>query len=240
MAEGRYVLVFHEDLIANFPQVWDSDRLLATWLRLLALADKLWPSPAELPRGVSPAAVKSLTEAGLLDVLPKHRFTVRGLDAWRKRKQDAARNAAETRWGNAEGNADSNATGNALPSPKAMPRTDAGAHPQSGPRSGAGNGLGSPELGVGREDPEWPAMVWLAEHRATITEGSRLHQRLIRLCEKHTAPVVIRAMAALGDDREANQYVLGADNELNPIPQRMSAAERQEAEKAELLEKIRG
>ena len=73
-------------------------------------------------------------------------------------------------------------------------------------------------IGVARDDPEWPAMVWLGEHRASIPEGGGLHRKLIRLCEKHGAQKVIRAMAELGDNLEAGQYVLGADNALNPIP----------------------
>ena len=91
--------------------------------------------------------------------------------------------------------------------------------------SGVGSGAGGrtrPDpivaYGVGTGDPEWPAMVWLSEHRVPITEGGGLHRKLIRLCEKHGAQTVIRSMAALGDKLEANQYVLGADNALNPIP----------------------
>lgn len=106
MAEGRFVLVYHEDLIANFPDVWDDDRLLATWLRLFALADKLWPTPAELPRGVSDATVRRLAKSGLLDLVSKHRYTVRGLDAKRNAASNAASNAARTRWGNAASNAE--------------------------------------------------------------------------------------------------------------------------------------
>jgi hypothetical protein len=134
MADGRFVLVYHEDLIANFPDVWDNDRLLATWLRLLALADKLWPTPAELPRAVSTASVKALADAGLIALLPKHRFVVRGLDAVRKRRKDAASTAANHRWGNANGNAVSNANGNA----KTMPtRPD---HIKTRPDQSSANG----------------------------------------------------------------------------------------------------
>lgn len=105
MAEGRYVLVYHEDLIANFAEVWDDDRVLATWLRLLANADKLWPSPAELPRGAKPSIVKQLVSVELIELLPNHRYKVRGLDAQRQRRSDVARNAASNRWSNAESNA---------------------------------------------------------------------------------------------------------------------------------------
>lgn len=97
----------------------------------------------------------------------------------------------------------------------------------------SGEGFGE---GVGRGDPEWPAMVWLAQHKAAISEGSKLHLRLTRLVEKHGGPAVIRAMAALGDGMEANQYVLGADNALNPIPsgRRETPAESKAREIADL------
>lgn len=97
--------------------------------------------------------------------------------------------------------------------------------------------------GVGSDDPEWAAMVWLAEHRASISEGSKLHLRLIRLVEKHGVQSVIRSMASLGTDLEANQYILGADNALNPIPtvRRLSPAEQKKQEiedyKAAIAEK---
>lgn len=116
MAEGRFVLVFHEDLIANYGAVWDDDRALATWLRLIALADKQWPSPAEMPRAAKASIVRALVAAGLIEELPNHRYKVRGLDAQRQRKADAARNAAGIRWGNApsnpKGNANQSGSGN--------------------------------------------------------------------------------------------------------------------------------
>lgn len=237
MADGRYVLVYHEDLIANFPQVWDDDKALATWLRLLALADKLWPSPAEMPRGVSATAVKVLTGCGLVEHLPRHRFRIRGLDSQRQRRVDAAKNAAAGRWGNADSNTGSNADGNAPASPKAMPHTDTDARPQSGLSYGDGNVSSGVRSGEGGSEPEWPVLVWLAEHKATVTpNGGKLHQRLIRLAEKHGAGVVIKVMAGLGDGLEANQYILGADNALNPIP---TGKPDPEKTRAEAEEKVR-
>jgi hypothetical protein len=109
MAEGSFVRVFHEDLVANYDAIWSDDRSLATWLRLLARADKLWPSPAELPQGVSRTALQKLVDAELVDILPHHRYRVRGLDAQRNAQSNAARNAARIRWGNADGNATGNA-----------------------------------------------------------------------------------------------------------------------------------
>jgi hypothetical protein len=70
-----------------------------------------------------------------------------------------------------------------------------------------------------RDEPEWPVLAWLGVHKATVTpNGGGLHRIVISLAEKHGASKVIQTMAALGDDLRPNQYVLGADNALNPIP----------------------
>lgn len=140
MAEGRFVFVFHEDLIANYSSMWHDDHQLATWLRLFALADKLWPSPAVLPRNVKPSVVKALAAVGLIELRPNHEYTVRGHDALRKKKAEQARNAANARHGNAQSSADSSA-----PSPPpAMPHGRA-------PSDSASASSSSGELGSGEE-----------------------------------------------------------------------------------------
>jgi hypothetical protein len=107
MAEGRFVLVFHEDMMANHAPIWDDDKALATWIRLLALADKIWPSPAELPRGASKSAVDRLIGAGLIEADGPHRFRIPSLDKKRDAARNAASNAARIRHGNAASNAES-------------------------------------------------------------------------------------------------------------------------------------
>lgn len=133
MADGLFVRVYHEDLIANYTEIWDDDRALATWLRLLVIADKLWPSPAELPRGISRASLDKLVSAGLVQLVKPYRFRLRGLDAQRQRQRDSAKAAADARWGNndAGGNAPRIADAPANGNPKAMPHADRGARTQS-------------------------------------------------------------------------------------------------------------
>ncbi len=109
MAEGRFVLVYHEDLIANHAVVWNDDRALATWIRLLALADKMWPSSAELPRGTSMAAVGRLVSAKLVETVGAYGYRIPSLD----KRRTAARNAASTAARIRHGTAPRNATGNA-------------------------------------------------------------------------------------------------------------------------------
>ena len=107
--DRKYVRVYHDDLIRDYPAVYDDDMLLASWLRLLVVADAMWPTPPELPRSIKARPLASLVEIGLVVSLPGHRYRIRGLDAERSRRQDAARNAAASRWhskGNAPGNAE--------------------------------------------------------------------------------------------------------------------------------------
>jgi len=107
MAEGRFVFVYHEDLIANHSPIWDDDKALATWVRLLALADKMWPSPAELPRGANKPAVDRLIGAGLIESVGPHRYHIPSLDKKRTAASNAASNAARIRHGTAASNAQS-------------------------------------------------------------------------------------------------------------------------------------
>jgi hypothetical protein len=103
--ERKYVRVYYEVITDDkFAGIYDDDRCLATWLRLLLLADAMWPAPADLPRSAQPKAVALLASVGLIDV-DGHRFRIHGLDAERTARSNAARTAAGTRWSNAAGNA---------------------------------------------------------------------------------------------------------------------------------------
>ena len=110
MADRPFVRVYHADLIRDYPDVWDNDAALAAWVRLLVSADGSWPAPAELPRAAKDKAVATLVSSGLVIPDSAHRFRIKGMDAERNARADAARNAAVKRWHsgrNAEGNAES-------------------------------------------------------------------------------------------------------------------------------------
>lgn len=100
--DRRYVRVYDDDLRRDYPQVWHDDRALATWLRLLSIADKMWPTVPELPRAVRPAPLSMLVDCGLVELMPAHCYRIRGHDAERNARSNAARNAAASRWSNAE------------------------------------------------------------------------------------------------------------------------------------------
>lgn len=74
----------------KFVTVYDDDRHLATWLRLLLVADQSWPASAHLPAGCRRASVLELERVGLVD-LSGNRYRVHGLDGERGRRASAAR-----------------------------------------------------------------------------------------------------------------------------------------------------
>ena len=96
-----------------FASVYDNDRALACWIRLLMLADAMWPASAPLP--AKTATVRQLIDAGLVIERPGGRYTIRGLDKERQSRSDSARNAAAMRWQSAS---------NAGASGARMPRRD--------------------------------------------------------------------------------------------------------------------
>lgn len=124
MASDAYSRLYHR-FAKQYPDVYGDDHGLATWVRLLMLADASWPLIQPVPRSVKPAALRKLTEAeevvdgvrvlSPLIVVDGDHYTVRGLDAERIRRRDAGRTGAAVRW-HSDGNATADAT--------AMPRRD--------------------------------------------------------------------------------------------------------------------
>ncbi len=105
----RFVAVYY-DLAREFPAIWADNTLLATWLRLLVIADSLWPLRAPVPRSTNQDALDSLVKAGLIEIAGDE-FTVKGLDKGRQQRVEHAQMMAEARWGkkDAASSSDSNA-----------------------------------------------------------------------------------------------------------------------------------
>lgn len=100
MASGPFVKVYQS--IVDDPMmaaVYADDRLLATWLRLLLVADAMYPVSA--PLFGKPGAIAALVDAKLITLVSPHRYTIRGLVAERKKRSAYGRNAVEVRWANA-------------------------------------------------------------------------------------------------------------------------------------------
>jgi len=82
----------------RFATIYSDDANLATWLRLLIIADGAWPASASLPVTVKARAVKALVDAGLVELAPHGRFRIHGMNSERNARSSAARNAAAVRW----------------------------------------------------------------------------------------------------------------------------------------------
>lgn len=165
-SDRHYVRVYHDDLMRDYPGAWSDDTALATWLRLLVIADKMWPALAELPRSVRPRALRALVAAGLVELVGAHGYRIRGLDAERSQRRDAARNAAASRWHGAE----------SMPNTESEPsHTDTEEVPPFLNRS-AGRAKAEPADPWGGWEPRWMAFRFaMAERglRMPPTEAQR-------------------------------------------------------------------
>ena len=87
---SNYVRVYYSIVDdERFAGVYDTP-LLATWLRLLMVADAMWPATAYLPATERRASVQVLVDRGLVELLGNGRFRIHGLDAERGRRSESA------------------------------------------------------------------------------------------------------------------------------------------------------
>ena len=110
MTDRPYSRVYHEIVDdPRFERVYGNDKALATWLRMLLIADAMYPASA--PMTSRNPTVRLLIDSGLIEERPGNRYVIHGLQGERERRSAIARNAAAVRWQSA-----SNAS--------AMPRRD--------------------------------------------------------------------------------------------------------------------
>jgi hypothetical protein len=99
-APRRFVRVYYDDLEADYGQTcWFAPTGLSTYVRLLAGADKAWPSLPELPRSVRRADLAALVTSGLVTLEPNDHYSVKGYAKERAERQVNAKKAAGARWG---------------------------------------------------------------------------------------------------------------------------------------------
>lgn len=82
----------------RFDLVYSNDPALAAWLRLLLVADAMYPAPAPLPRTVRAKALDVLVTAGLVELVGSEHYRIHGLASERDKRSQSARNAAALRW----------------------------------------------------------------------------------------------------------------------------------------------
>lgn len=96
--EDPYVRVYYRIVDdPKFADVYDDDRALATWLRLLLHADAMYPAAATLPHGTRRSALDKLVKAALVDLGTGHRYRIHGLEAEREKRAEASRFAADVK-----------------------------------------------------------------------------------------------------------------------------------------------
>lgn len=74
----------------KFSTIFDDDHHLATWLRLLVIADQAHPASANIPSGTRKSSIEALVTAGLVDLGTSYRYRIHGLDAERSMRREAA------------------------------------------------------------------------------------------------------------------------------------------------------
>lgn len=94
MSDRPYSRVYHSIVDdPKFADVFDDDRRLATWLRLLIVAEQAYPASGNIPIGTHRPTVVALAECGLIDLGTGSRYRVHGLEAERGRRSEQAREA---------------------------------------------------------------------------------------------------------------------------------------------------
>lgn len=115
VTDRKYVRFYYPEFMRDYPTIWRDPIAFHAWMRLLVVAESMWPAPAELPRGIRPAGLRALAECGLV-VVDGDTFMVKGHAEERAKRAAHARKAATDRW-----DAVSNAPGNAPSTAQIMP-----------------------------------------------------------------------------------------------------------------------
>lgn len=98
-AKRRFVRVYYDDLERDYGEAcWFNPTGLSTFVRLMAGADKAWPSLPELPRSVRRADLASLVSSGLVNLEPNSHYSMRGYAKERGERMAKAKGAAGKRW----------------------------------------------------------------------------------------------------------------------------------------------
>lgn len=197
------------------------------WLDLLIAADSMYPAPAPLPRWLPKRIQVELTRRGIIDPVGSDHYRIHGLESERSKRSAAGKSGANARW-----------NANALPSQSEaiMPNDALRSTPSnSTPLRADAREVDNQREGLPHLTPEAQAAITEASGLFVSTASDRVLTDLDGLVERQGAEAVSRAIARLRErgSRTWQQFVYGARNDLEPIPQRLSAKEREEAEMEE-------
>ena len=217
----------------KFATIYDDDRHLATWLRLLLVADQAHPASAPIPHGVRKVSLTALVDAGLVDLGTGHRYRIRGLDAERARRKAFATSRPPS--GGDSG----------------TERDPNGFHTKGLRRDeGSKDEVSRDEPTRARDDlwsdPEGEALVWLARHGCDVRPGNGYHQKLVVAVERHGVNAVIGMMdrlAAAGTrNGDIKGFLFGAIDALDardrPKLSELEAQDRAEERDADFARRV--
>ena len=109
MAHDPYSRLYWR-LSDEFPDVFDEPAVLGTYVQLLVTADAMWPTLPHVPANVD---ISVLVEAGLVIERGK-RYTIKGLEKERRKRQRNARRGAAARWSDDDSDPSRDAAADAL------------------------------------------------------------------------------------------------------------------------------
>jgi hypothetical protein len=93
-ARVYYTIVADE----RFTDIYPNDAHLATWLRMLLVAEGTYPAPAPITRKTNPKSLKALVDCGLIELVGDDHYRVHGMRAEREKRSKSASDAAWVRW----------------------------------------------------------------------------------------------------------------------------------------------
>jgi hypothetical protein len=228
MPADPYARVYFR-FIDDHPAVYQDDRLLAPWLRLLIAAEGAYPASASVPRWCKKATIERLAKEGVIDILPGDRYRIHGLAKERERRTKQARDAANTRWGRQDADAsdDSNAEPDAdayavapedASEPNMLDETRRDETSKDKTSRAAQRARGGPDADASEEEPEFPARQWLAQHGVSLREGNGFHQALILVTERFGIEAVLAGLEELSasgvQDGDDKGFVFGLKDAL--------------------------
>lgn len=220
MAEGRYVKIY-QSIVDDpmFERVYTNDHAFAVWVRMLMLADVIYPIRPPMPS--RNPTVRLLIEVGLVVERPLNTYSVRGLEAERERQSEQGRRAANMRW-------HSGRTARAMPpEPKTEPERDiSGSQPEKDISGSQQAGRGPAPATNGK-----PSAIWTCAKLTKRDPSNNIVQWVRELELKFGTDRVIEAMELVWKrERRYNGFIKRVELFLeDPGPQSGRTSERLDA-----------
>jgi hypothetical protein len=234
---NRFVMVFYDEISSDprFDGIRDDLRCMGAWLRLLTLADPIWPAPAPVPAGLPRPLLNRLVAAGLVEILPGLQYRIHGLDSEKERRRAKGLPGAVAKWSARDANADPIADANAdpiafyagaraspLPSLSPSPTNQSSSSPLCGPQVAFMEVTGT---GVSRGSKLWD---WIARLGQTYGADNFRQALAEEFAIDRTSPPMKRTELRL----QKLAAVQGAAKENHAQAVRQSADDKRKAEES--------